>query len=364
MGGRLSLRLFALFILSFLLGGCQTQPDRFSSPIELTPVSYQDLPGWEEDQMLKALPALKRSCSTLLKKDPTTPMLTTRCGSGFAGHWRPFCTQILDNPPRTEVDLRRLIQRYLKPYQASSSKGTTGLFTGYDEPQLRGSRHRHGRYQTPLYRLPGTKVRYKGMPRSRIVKGGLKGHGLELVWVDDPVAAFFLQIQGSGRVSLEDGSIMRLGYAGTNGCGYHAIGKSLIERGYLSADHISRQSIRKWLKDHPREAESIMSLNRSYVFFKVRHGEGPIGSQGVALTPQRSLAVDPEYISLGTPLWVDLDHPNDGVPRIQSLVVAQDTGGAIKGAVRGDLFWGCGVTADDCAGRMKSRGEYYLLLPK
>jgi membrane-bound lytic murein transglycosylase A len=354
----------ALLLAPFLLIGCQTQPGRLSSPLELTPVSYQDLPGWKEDQILKALPALRRSCSVLLKKGPSTPMLTRSCGNGVAGDWRPFCTQILDNPPQTDATLRRLIQRYLRPYQASSSNETTGLFTGYDEPELKGAKHRRGRYQTPLYRLPGARVPYKGMPRSRIVKGGLKGHQLELTWVDDPVAAFFLQIQGSGRVRLEDGSLMRIGYAGTNGCGYYAIGKALIERGALSTRTVSRQSIRKWLKAHPREAESVMSLNKSYVFFKVRHGEGPIGSQGVALTPQRSLAVDRDYIPLGTPLWVDLDHPDDGAPRIRSLVVAQDTGGAIKGPVRGDLFWGCGATADDLAGRMRSRGEYYLLLPK
>ena len=178
------------------------------------------------------------------------------------------------------------------------------------------------------------------MPRSRIVQGGLKGRGLELVWVDDPIAAFFLQIQGSGRVRLEDGSLMRLGYAGANGCGYHPIGKTLIDRGILSASNVSRQSIIAWLKAHPREAESVMSLNKSYVFFRVRQGAGPIGSQGVPLTPQRSLAVDPEYIPLGTPLWIDLDHPDEGAPRIQSLVIAQDTGGAIKGGVRGDLFLG------------------------
>jgi len=349
--------------ISFILSGCQTQPTGVYSPIELTPVSYKDLPGWNKDQMLKAVPALKQSCSALLKKDPSKPMVTRRCGNGQVGDWHPFCTQLVKNTPKTEKDIRRLIQLYLKPYQASSSEGSTGLFTGYDEPELRGSAHRHGRYQTPLYRLPGSKVRYKGMPRSRIVAGGLKGKGLELVWVDDPVAAFFLQIQGSGRIRLNDGSLMRLGYAGQNGCAYYVIGKDLIQRGALSPGNVSRQSIRKWLKEHPRQAESIMSLNKSYVFFKARHGEGPIGSHGVPLTPQRSLAVDKEYISLGTPLWIDLDHPDVGAPRIQSLVVAQDTGGAIKGAVRGDLFWGCSPTADDCAGRMKSRGEYYLLLP-
>jgi membrane-bound lytic murein transglycosylase A len=291
-------------------------------------------------------------------------MITRGDKMGTAGDWRPFCSAILDNSPTTESDLRQVIQRHLRPYQASGSSGATGLFTGYDEPELRGSKRRHGRYQTPLYRLPGAKIRYKGMPRNRIVKGGLKGRGLELVWVDDPIAAFFLQIQGSGRVRVDDGSVMRLGYAGTNGCGYHPIGKTLIDRGALSSDDVSRQSIVAWLKAHPSQAESVMSTNRSYVFFRIRHGEGPIGSQGVALTPQRSLAVDREYISLGTPLWIDLEHPDAGAPRLQSLVVAQDTGGAIKGGVRGDLFWGCGADAADYAGRMKSRGEFYLLLPK
>lgn len=355
--------LFALTMISFLLAGCQTETLR-PARLDLTPVTYQDLPGWKEDQSIKALPALKRSCATLLKKDPGTPMVTRGDSEGAAADWHPFCTQILDNPPKTETTLKQVIQRHLSPYQASSSNGSTGLFTGYDEPELRGSKRRYGRYQTPLYRLPGAKIRYKGMPRSRIVKGGLKGRGLELVWVDDPIAAFFLQIQGSGRVRLEDGSIMRLGYAGTNGCAYHAIGKTLIDRGVLTSSNVSRQSIIAWLKAHPREAESVMSLNKSYVFFRVRHGEGPIGSHGVALTPQRSLAIDREYVTLGTPLWIDLDHPDEGAPRIQSLVVAQDTGGAIKGGVRGDLFWGCGTPAADLAGRMKSRGEYYLLLPK
>ena len=357
------LGLAALIVISVLFGGCQTQPIG-PCRLDLTPVTYKDLPGWKEDQTLKALPAIKRSCAAILKKDSNAPMVTKGDRGGVASDWHPFCYQILDSPPQTEVALRQMIQSYLKPYLVACSGESTGLFTGYDEPKLRGSRRRHGRYQTPLYRLPGSKIRYKGMPRSRIVRGGLKGRGLELVWVDDPIAAFFLQIQGSGRVHLENGQIMRLGYAGTNGCGYHAIGKTLVERGALSSSNISRQSIVAWLKAHPREAESVMSLNKSYVFFRVRHGEGPIGSQGVALTPQRSLAVDPGYVSLGTPLWIDLDHPDVGAPRIQSLVVAQDTGGAIKGGVRGDLFWGCGIEAAELAGRMKSQGKYYLLLPK
>ncbi len=353
----------SLGAISFFFTGCQTQPCG-PSKLDLIPVSYQDLPGWREDKTLHALPALKRSCNALLKKDPSTPMVTRAGRQGVAADWQPFCSQIADTSSHTETSLRQVIQRHLRPYQASCSQGSTGLFTGYDEPELRGSIHRHGRYQTPLYRLPSGNVRYKGMPRSRIVKGGLKGRGLEVVWVDDPIDAFFLQIQGSGRVRLENGDIMRLGYAGTNGCAYYAIGKALIDRGALTAETVSRQTIRAWLRAHPRQAESIMSLNKSYVFFRIRHGEGPIGSHGVPLTPQRSLAVDREYITLGTPMWVNLSHPDAGQRRIQSLVVAQDTGGAIKGGVRGDLFWGCGSQAADWAGRMKSHGEYYLLLPK
>lgn len=357
------LGLFALILIYMLMVGCQTRP---IGPclLDLSPVAYKDLPGWKEDTTLKALPAIKRSCAAIVKKDPNSPMISRSAREGTASDWHPFCYQILDNTPKTESALREVIQSHLKPYLAACSGESTGLFTGYDEPELRGSRHRTGRYQTPLYRLPGSKIRYKGMPRSRIVRGGLKGRGLELVWVDDPIAAFFLQIQGSGRVRLENGQIMRVGYAGTNGCGYHAIGKTLIERGELSSSNVTRQSIIAWLKAHPRQAESVMSLNKSYVFFRTRHGEGPIGSQGVALTPLRSLAVDREYVSLGTPLWINLEHPDVGAPRIQSLVVAQDTGGAIKGGVRGDLFWGCGAEAAELAGRMKSRGEYYLLLPK
>lgn len=353
----------ALTFISILLAGCQTQP---TGPcrLDLRPATYNDLPGWKQDETLKALPAIKRSCAAILKKEPNAPMITQSDREGTASDWHPFCYQILDEPPKTESALRQVIQQHLKPYLVTCSGESNGLFTGYDEPQLRGSKRRQGRYQTPLYRLPGSKIRYKGMPRNRIVRGGLKGHSLELVWVDDPIAAFFLQIQGSGRVHLENGQMMRVGYAGTNGCGYHPIGKTLLERGALSASNVSRQSIVAWLKAHPREAESIMSLNKSYVFFRTRHGEGPIGSQGVALTPQRSLAVDREFISLGTPLWINLEHPDVGAPRIRSLVVAQDTGGAIKGGVRGDLFWGSGAEAAELAGRMKSRGEYYLLLPK
>lgn len=156
--------------------------------------------------------------------------------------------------------------------------------------------------------------------------------------------------------------MLRLGYAGQNGFPYFPIGKALRDKGHLKSGDISMQSIRRWLKNNPQQAESIMSLNESYVFFKPIPGEGPIGAQGVALTPGRSLAVDRTYVSLGTPVWLNVTHPKKG--RLQRLMVAQDTGGAIKGIVRGDVFWGSGDQAADLAGHMNSVGEYYLLLPK
>jgi membrane-bound lytic murein transglycosylase A len=351
-----------LFTAAFILSGCQTTPTA-PSGLDLTPVAYHDLPGWEKDQVVKALPALRRSCKALLGKDGAYPMLTRGDGGGVASDWQPFCTKIAQNLAISEHSFRQLLQTYLTPYQASYAGTTTGLFTGYDEPLLRGSRRRHGIYQTPLYRMPKG-ARYQGIPRNKIVAGALKGRSLELVWVDDPVGAFFLQIQGSGRIQLETGEMMRVGYAGQNGCAYLPIAKPLIQRGAFTVAQASRQAIRTWLRAHPRQAESIMSLNQSYVFFREIKGEGPIGAHGVALTPRRSLAVDRNYMSLGTPIWIDLDHPDQKAQRLRSLVVAQDIGGAIKGGVRGDLFWGYGTEADDLAGRMKSRGSYYLLLPK
>lgn len=350
----------AFGIISLLaLSSCQTPYERET----LTPVPYTALPGWRSDKMKEALPALKRSCSVIQKKDGSTEMLTGPDGSGAARDWSPFCRKITHSTPIDSASLRELIEENLTPYQVSAGRETVGTFTGYYEPILNGSRHRKGRYQTPLYRMPGGRISSK-IPRSQIVAGALKNKNLEIVWVDDPVDAFFLQIQGSGKVHLDNGQTLRLGYAGQNGYPYYAIGKALVDQGHLQQGQVSMQSIRHWLKSHPKQAESIMSLNQSYVFFRVVNGEGPIGSQGVPLTPGRSLAVDRDHVSLGTPIWLDVTHPFAGSPKIQRLVVAQDTGGAIKGIVRGDLFWGSGAEAAELAGHMNSKGEYYILLPR
>ncbi len=203
--------------------------------------------------------------------------------------------------------------------------------------------------------------------RAEIERGALAQRGLELFWVDDAVDAFFLHIQGSGRVRLPDGTVARIGYDGQNGHPYVPIGRLLAERGALPRDEVSMQTIRAWLAAHLGEAAALMEENPSYVFFREIAGPadagGPLGAQGVALTAGRSLAVDRAFLPLGAPIWLDLEDPAEGNGRLRRLVVAQDTGGAIRGPVRGDLFWGFGPQAAERAGMMKDRGTYYILLP-
>ncbi|MDP7345279.1 MAG: MltA domain-containing protein, partial [Alphaproteobacteria bacterium] len=196
--------------------------------------------------------------------------------------------------------------------------------------------------------------------------GGLAKQGRPLLWVDDAVDAFFLHIQGSGRVMLAEGGMARLGYAASNGHVYFAIGRELVARGALQKEAVSLQSIRRWLVDHPAEAQAVMNSNRSFVFFRELEGEGPLGAGGTVLTPGRSLAVDRRFLALGLPLWLDSAAPGpqgeiDG-PRLQRLMVSQDTGGAIRGAVRGDVFFGHGAAAENLAGHMQHRGRYFVLL--
>ena len=247
------------------------------------------------------------------------------------------------------------------PFLAGNNGEHDGLFTGYFEITLNGSRKRGGPYQTPLYRRPPEPNRHT---RAEIEDGALAGKGLELVWVDDPVDAFFLEIQGSGRVNLPDGTIMRVGYDGQNGKPYVPVGRLLIERGELPRDKVTMAAIRRWMGENPKKGAALRRENPSYVFFREISGEGPIGAQQVPLIAGRSLAVDRAFIPLGMPIWIDVQQrfaPHDTIRR---LVVAQDTGGAIKGPVRGDLFWGHGKEAASGAGAMNARGRYYLLLPK
>lgn len=343
-------------------------------------IEFSQLPGWQEDRVGEVLPALKRSCAVLMKK----PADAALGAYGKVGDWREVCEKLEQVGPG-DAAARAYFEKNFIVQAVTGPEGPEGLFTGYYEPELRGSTKAHGKFQTPLYakpkdlitadlgdfkpalkgqRITGRVVGEKLKPyehRASIVGGSLRKRAKVLVWVDDPVDAFFLAIQGSGRVVMEDGSVLRAGYDGANGGAYVAIGKLLADLGAVERP-VTMDKIRSWLAAHPDRAVALMNLNPSYVFFRALKEDGPVGAQGLVLTPRRSLAVDPSFIPLGMPLWLDTKDGFGGT--FQHLMVAQDTGGAIKGAVRGDVFWGHGHEAASQAGAMQSRGRYYILLPR
>ena len=359
-------------------------------PVErltLTAARLAELPGWAEDRVAEAMPALRRSCARLLRLPADRAM--GRDGiAGTAADWQPPCRDLMALGEADEARARAFLERWFTPFRVADGDDADGVFTGYYEAELRGARRPGGRYRVPLYRRPpslisvelglfrpdleGRRIAGKVVGgrlrpfdgRAGIEAGALAGRGLELLWVDDPVDAFFLHVQGSGRVKMADGSVVRVGFDGSNDLPFLAIGRSLIEAGLLDAKRVSMQSIRDWLRANPEPGREIMARNARFIFFRELAGDGPVGAQGVALTPGRSLAVDRAYLPLGAPIWLDTHWPGDPARPLRRLLVAQDTGAAIKGPVRGDLFWGFGEAALAQAGRMKALGRYYLFLPR
>jgi membrane-bound lytic murein transglycosylase A len=364
--------------------------------LELQPVGFDRLEGWDADDPSGALLAFRRSCGVLQDQAQTDPM-GPEPAFGHVGDWLAACgAAAAPEPLASAAAARAFFETWFQAYGVSDKGDPTGLFTGYYEPVLHGARQEGGPYQVPLHAPPpdllridlgrfnpdlagyaiwgrvadGVFVPYYS--RAEIDEGALTGRNLELLWVDDPIAKFFLQIQGSGQVRLNDGSVVRLGYAAQNGRPYRAIGRDLIEIGALPRDQVSLQTIRAWLRAHPADAATTMERNPSYIFFEehpeLAADDGPLGSEGVPLTAGRSLAVDRRFLPLGAPVWLDTSAPRPGRPDeeapLRRLMVAQDTGGAIKGVVRGDVFWGAGEPAEAIAGRMKGRGGIALLLPK
>ena len=283
---------------------------------------------------------------------------------GRVGVWRELCEAAAALPPEDDTAARRFFETAFIPLSVADYGAREGLFTGYYEIELDGSRRRQGRFQTPIYRRPPDLAEAARYSRAEIEDGALAGRGLELLWVDDPIDAFFLEIQGSGRVRLKNGKIMRVGYDGQNGHSYVAVGRLLVERGIMPRSVVTMPAIRAWMEQHPEAGAALRRDNPSYVFFRELRGDGPVGAEGVVLTAERSLAVDRSFIALGVPIWVEADERFASADPVRRLVVAQDVGGAITGPVRGDLFWGTGSAAAERAGVMNARGRYYLLLPR
>lgn len=304
-------------------------------------LDWADLNGWEEDDHATARAVFRETCGDL--KDGDWPALCAIANKGS--------------------DAQSFFETFFRPVLISD--GNDPLFTGYFEPELKGARTKSGRFRYPLYQRPSDAP--NGAPwltRQEIETSQvLEGRGLEIAWLADPVDKFFLQIQGSGRIKLENGETIRVGYGGKNGHPYRSIGKELVRRGIFDAHQVSAATIRRWVKQNPNAGPSLLWHNPSYVFFRevsrVPSDKGPLGAMNRSVTAGRTLAVDPDFVPLGAPVWLE----KDGKLPMRRLMVAQDTGSAIKGAQRGDIFYGSGAEAGRIAGRIRDGGRIVVLLP-
>lgn len=379
-----------------LLASCSYLPPIDEPPEAPTPTSkstlvlkqttFENVPGWAAADHSLILPAFLKSCDVLVKKSPDAAMgPDTRMGK--ISDWVEICADARKIRPGNKVEVNFFFQSRFVPYLARNNQNATGLFTGYYESELEGRWGPEGDFAHPIYSRPNDLVsanlgqyrdEFKGKQiagrvlgnklipynsRAEINNGALKGRALEILWVNDPVTLFFLHVQGSGRVRMTDGSTVRIGYAGRNGRPYTSIGKELVKMNVMPLKDVTAPAIMSWLRANPEPGRRLMNKNESFVFFRVIDGDGPLGAQGVPLTPGRSMAVDRKFIPYGVPIWLNTTDPLDGKLPLRRLMVAQDTGSAIKGPVRGDVFWGFGAEAAERAGVMKSRGQYYLILP-
>ncbi|MFZ3324145.1 MAG: MltA domain-containing protein [Usitatibacter sp.] len=396
----------AACIFAALLAGCATEPQQAKieplacppaekpvcpaapGPKEATPpappveyrgrleaAAWSDIPDWGKESLRQSLDAFAKSCAVLERQDP----------------WKGVCAGAATfGPEAPERDIADFFQLNFDPWAVvNPDASTSGMVTGYYEPLLHGSRTKSARYKYAIYGVPPDlltidlssvypDLKYKRLrgrlegnkvvpyfSRGDIDDTGAKLAGNEIVWVDDAIDLFFLHIQGSGQVDLDTGERIRVGYADQNGHPFRSLGRALIERGEIPAERASMQGIKDWARRNPKKMQKYLDRNPSYVFFRTLPNDlsGPLGALGVPLTPERSIAVDTRVVPLGVPVFLSTSYPNTAEP-LNRLMVAQDTGGAIAGAVRADFFWGFGDAAGAQAGKMRQSGRMWVLLPK
>ncbi len=357
----------------------------------LKPVSFANLPDWKKDHQAAAFYALQNSCQKILASGETMPLCSGSIKISIQ-NWRSVCKSALLIKNLSDTEARNFFEKWFKPYAVYDGKVSTGLFTGYYLPELEGAGKKSEKYSAPLYGQPrdlvvadltafnpkwagitfsGKVVNGQLIPyhttRKEIDAGAIEGKANIIAWVD-PIDRFFLQIQGSGLLTVDKKEKLFIGYGAQNGSPYTPIGKILIERGELDKSTISMTKIREWLVAHPQQAQEVMEQDHSFVFFKILPRKQPLGTSDLPLTAGRSLAIDRQIIPINLPLWVettvpDIHQPQQSIP-LRQLFIAQDTGGAIKGVIRADLFWGAGESAEFMASRMHEPGRYWLLLPR
>ena len=336
-----------------------TVPSNYNSPIaSFSAVSWQALPGWQEDDLSQAWPAWLKSCDALRKRNSEL-------------NWRQVCSQAASVSVRDAQAIRRYFESNFQPFEIRNSAGSeTGLVTGYYEPVMNGSQTRTSLYSVPLYAYPSAWRQTRPNPgpsRAELMSSGIL-KGSEIAWVQDPVAAAFMQIQGSGKIRLQDGRVMRLGYAGTNEQPFKSFAQWLLDKKEINRSEATMQGISKWAKRNPDRVNDMLNANPRFVFFKELPGNvssdlGPTGALNVPLTTERSIAIDLQAMPLGAPVFLVTTRPLSDQP-LQKLVMAQDTGKAIVGGVRADYYWGSGDAAGELAGRMKQNGKMWVLLPR
>ena len=371
-----------VLVIAILLSACSSVPTQkdivLEAPLATTPSSqfkqytashyylssWKNLPGWDVDAFDDAWSAWQKSCQYWIKANQA--------------EWQQLCKESQKINASDKKIAKDFFEKYFQVWeirqakdQNTYSKGSNqGLITGYYEPIIKGSLSRQGVYQTPIYKLPTgwsaspSKVR---PPRAELIKSGVL-KGMEIAWVEDPVAAAFMQIQGSGKILLENKKILRLAYAGTNNQTFVSFAQWLINQNQLTYAQASMQGISEWAKKNPQRVNEMLNANPRFVFFKILESstsslDGPIGSIGVPLTAGRSIAVDWQSIPRGAPVYISTTDPQT-TQALQRLVFAQDTGSAIIGGVRADYYWGSGDAAGDKAGKMKQVGRLWAILPK
>jgi membrane-bound lytic murein transglycosylase A len=353
----------ALLAAAGLLSACAGIGGAAENKVAMAPTSFNEIAGWAQDKHGEALVAFRRSCPKLVTS--ADAKIATDGGEKTitAAEWKRICDVAGGVKDGDAVAARRFFEDNFRPLVVH----VPAKITGYFEPELRGSRAPSRLSTVPVYRRPSDLSDKPYYTRAEIEQGVLKGKGLEVVWVQDPVSLFEAQVQGNGRVHLAEGGTLTLGFDGSNNRPYTAIGNVLVEMGVMKREDVTWPAIRDWLKRNPQKARDVMRKNERYIFFKDTKSAAPSGAEGVALTPQRSLAVDTVFTPFGTPIWIDTSRPLIGKPGAteiyRRLMIAQDSGAAIKGPARGDVFYGAGAQASEWAGRMVGGGRAIVLVP-
>ncbi len=358
-----------LIIIALLLQSCLFSSKvmiRGKGNIKLEQSDFNSLEGWEKGDQKKALQAFLHSCNKFAKM-PQNRLIGGQIGNITVGDFRDICDIAEVVKTMSTKQTRNFFENWFRVFEVSKKfGGSEGVFTGYYEASLNGSRTKTAKYKYPVYGKPkdlNSDAAY--LSRAQIEEGALQGKGLEILYVDDPVELFFMHIQGSGRVELPNGRVVRVGYAARNNQPFTAISSPMVDAGYLEPGKANAVKIKEWLKANPDKAQEVMNINSAYTFFAISNNEHVVGAQNVPLTPYHSLAVDKSIIPYGLPIWVDTTIKVEDKSRksFNKLMISQDTGSAIKGTIRGDIFFGYGKEAEKNASYMASRGKYYILLP-